>query len=84
MVSATATELLAVTRKGRVADWTDRIAVVAEEVGLDLAYINWNESPWLVATEVSRSAYGAGWDENLRAIIERMKKAQQQEEATSN
>lgn len=82
MVSATATELLAVTRKGRVADWTDRIAVVAEEVGLDLAGINWNQSPSLVATEVSRIAYGADWDENLKAIIARMKKAQQQDEAT--
>ena len=44
--------LLAKTRKGRVQDWIERIAAIAETAYFDTAQISWQGSPLLVASNV--------------------------------
>ncbi|MBX9949460.1 MAG: hypothetical protein K2Y39_09855 [Candidatus Obscuribacterales bacterium] len=82
-LNALAKQLLEVTSKGRVSDWIERIAVVARELGLSLAAINWNRSPECVAMDVSDKADRSGRMAHLETIVERMKQSQQDEATPS-
>ncbi len=67
-------DLLDATREGRVQDWNERIADIAQEVGLKLEHINWNGSPAVVASKIVQMCKGQfkNFDE-LKAVIDSKK-----------
>ena len=61
--------LLAKTRKGRVQDWIERIAAIAETAYFDTAQISWQGSPLLVASNAVEFAIRRNSTESLQQAI---------------
>lgn len=48
--------LISVTREGPVSQWVDRIGIIADKAGLDLASICWQGDPNMVVFAVYQEA----------------------------
>jgi len=62
--------LVEITREGRVQDWNERIAIIAEEAGVKMESINWNGSPINIASEVVSFFYAREKVDKLKAVLD--------------
>jgi hypothetical protein len=67
-------KILNATREGSVVQWIDRIAVIANEIGLPLEHINWNSSPINVVHEVVIKAYSYRGDDCYQLLSDAINK----------